>query len=326
LLREPLDDLVHEINKCFAYVMQNFPDVNPNRLLLAGGGAKLCGLAPWLQLQLGLSAAPLTNADGHDTANPPTQTRPSRWQRPLAHTTIHPDTAAAVGGAILDLDSQPAGGDARPTSVNLLPESCHNARRRVVRRNTWTAVALCAALLVLGTWMALHATNRAMLQLDRDFATAQGKQAELGRQLALATNVRNGLAQRARALSILRQDQRLPQQLLTLAQQAPDGVVFTEILAEPAGRPRLLTRPPARALSPAAGEPQKDRAHDKPAPLVVRMAGYAVNHDELTRLIDALQHIPRWERVELLRAARKPYRTGVALAFRLECWPAEASR
>jgi hypothetical protein len=44
-----------------------------------------------------------------------------------------------------------------------------------------------------------------------------------------------------------------------------------------------------------------------------------VDHDELTRLLDALAQVPRWEEAKLLRASREPYRAGLALAFRVEC-------
>lgn len=95
LLRESLDDLVSEINKCFAYVMQNFPDVNATRLLLAGGGANLGGLTQYLETELGLSVGPLEAASAARAAD---------WERPLTDITIQPEASIALGGAVLDLE------------------------------------------------------------------------------------------------------------------------------------------------------------------------------------------------------------------------------
>jgi Tfp pilus assembly PilM family ATPase len=110
LLREPLDELAHEIKKCFAYVMQNFPDIAASRLLLAGGGAKLPGLAAYLEQQLALSVAPLANAcmstrSGGDAGATDDQGPPLLWERPLPDTAVQPEVATAVGGAILDLEN-----------------------------------------------------------------------------------------------------------------------------------------------------------------------------------------------------------------------------
>jgi hypothetical protein len=216
-------------------------------------------------------------------------------------------------------------------AVNLLPESCHNACRRTLRRNAWTVTLLSVGLLLIGTWVALGATNRTIRRLNHEFANVQIRQSELDRQLTLAIKLRNALAQRARTLAALRQEQPLPEQLLVLTRQAPRGVVFTEILTRPVGSARTSSRSPSRAFPgppsrASRPEPLKATPNDLPpsgGPLVVQMSGYAVDQDELTRLIDILQRVPQWERVELLRAAREPYRTGVALAFQLECRPAE---
>ncbi len=105
LLREPLDDLTHEIKKCFAYVLQNFRDVAASRLLLAGGGANLRGLASYLEHELGLRVAPLTNALAGQTPARSCQSEPLPWKRPLPDTTVQPEAAAAVGGAIRDVET-----------------------------------------------------------------------------------------------------------------------------------------------------------------------------------------------------------------------------
>jgi hypothetical protein len=217
-------------------------------------------------------------------------------------------------------------------AVNLLPESCHNARRRARRRNVWTIFTLSAGLLVIGAWVALCATDRTLSDLNGQFAIAECKQAELERRLTLATKLRDDLVQRARTLAALRQEQPLPAQLLMLTRQAPTGVVFTEISAVTAASGRSAARP----FSTRARVVRHGQSGSHPAPphgpsvtsepLVVRMSGYAVDHDQLARLIHVLQRVPQWERVELLAAAREPYRTGMALAFELECGSPETSQ
>jgi hypothetical protein len=202
-------------------------------------------------------------------------------------------------------------------AVNLLPDSCHYVWRRTRRRKVWTAVALLAALVVGGAWTALRAADQALLRLDRELARVQVEQAELDRQLMLAAKLRNDLANRGRALSALRHRQPLPEQLLTLSRLAPAGVVLTEIRAQPAGEVREPVQPSSsgNTRSPAGNRSPESR----PRPLLVQFSGYAINHDELARLVAVLQQVPQWEQVELLRAARQPYGSGEALAFELKC-------
>lgn len=208
-------------------------------------------------------------------------------------------------------------------TLDLLPESCHSARRRMVRRNAWTVVVTIAGLLLAGAWLALRVSDRVIEQSNRELGAVQVRQSELDRQLTLATVARNDLAERGRVLSTLRQEQLLPEQLLALSAQAPDGVVLTEIGAEPALGPRRRSRRQAGASRVGAVEATGDGPRQESSSLAVRMRGYAVDHNELTRLIDVLQRVPQWERVELLRAAREPYRDGEALGFQLECQPME---
>ena len=217
----------------------------------------------------------------------------------------------------------------RACSVNLLPESCHNARQRAVRRNRWTVTVLSAALLVVGAWIALGATHQAILGLHRQLVTEQARHAELDRRLLLATRNRDSLVQRANALVGLRQQQCdrpfLPEQLVSLAQLAPEGVVFEEISGAPVTHPN---EGPARPTHPPGANPDAPTPQSpgpvlavqiKPEALVVRLSGFALDHQQLARLIEALRHVPQWDDVELLRAAREPYLQSEALAFRLEC-------
>ncbi len=111
LLREPLDDLIQQINRCFAYVLQNFSDVTASRLLLAGGGANLHGLAEYLERQLAVSVIPLaSDAEAADGASGTEQqgAEPDRlpqWERPVPDARVRPEMAAAIGGALLGLEA-----------------------------------------------------------------------------------------------------------------------------------------------------------------------------------------------------------------------------
>ena len=211
-------------------------------------------------------------------------------------------------------------------AVNLLPDSCHNARRRAVRRNAWTAVVTAAGALLVCAWLVTHATDHALARLDGELGGVRARQSQLDRQLTLATITRNDLARRARALLALRQEQAVPGQLLALSSRAPGGVLFTEIRGETVVDAERFSRyRPGAPPAPSAERCGKGRHEESPS-LLVDMCGYAIDHDELTRLIDVLQSAaggPRWEQVELLRAAREPYRGGEALAFQLECRQAE---
>ncbi len=83
LLRGPLEKLTREVGTCFTYVLNSLPDANASRLLLAGGGARLRGLAEWLELQLGIQVSVFGNSDCDS---------------------VGPEFAAAFGTALLDAE------------------------------------------------------------------------------------------------------------------------------------------------------------------------------------------------------------------------------
>jgi len=197
--------------------------------------------------------------------------------------------------------------------VNLLPEACANASRRAARRNVWTVTVLIASLLGAGTWGVLQAADRAVGRLHAELAELQARRLELERSLASAGAYRNQLAAQARALASLRHRHPLPAQLLTLSRLAPAGILLEELRGGALAASGSFAAPgmPAEPLRAAAELP----------PGLVQMSGYATSHDELARFIAAVQRVPNWERVELLRAARRPERAGDALVFQLQCQP-----
>ena len=210
-------------------------------------------------------------------------------------------------------------------AVNLLPESCHNVRRRAARQTAWTITTACAALLVVGMWIGLQAIDHALTRQERELGGIQIKQTELDRQLMFAMGERNALADRARALAALRCDSDadgLPVRLTELARLAPEGIVLTELRSVPADL--------AASIAPA---PTKPAAAGQTAPtgpthqeLNAQISGFATNHAELTHFIDIVVRCGFWERVELVRAATEPFQSGQALSFRLDCQHKEEAK
>lgn len=96
VLRDALQTLSQEINRCFAYVLQSYPDCNVRRLVLTGGGAALRGLGPLLEKELEVPVCVLSA--GEAATSPP-------WERPLPTPRLDPRAAAAVGAALLDLEA-----------------------------------------------------------------------------------------------------------------------------------------------------------------------------------------------------------------------------
>ena len=107
LLREPIDDLVHQVSKCFGYVMQSYSEVVATRLMLTGGGANLIGLTDYLELQLDMPVGMLATTDGAMPEGLEGDDRGlQRWESPVPISTLVPEMAAVVGGALLDLESK----------------------------------------------------------------------------------------------------------------------------------------------------------------------------------------------------------------------------
>lgn len=93
ILNDSLRNLVQEVGRCFSYLMQNFPEHTVRGLLLAGGGADLAGLSSRLSAELDIPVQVLCNRGSA-----------SAWEHPLDGVNLAPQSAAAVGGALLDLE------------------------------------------------------------------------------------------------------------------------------------------------------------------------------------------------------------------------------
>jgi len=90
VLGEMLTLLTRDVERCLSYALQSFPESSATRVVLAGGGARLQGLTHYMESVLSLPCTVLrSGATGcHPDGVPP----------------FEPDSAAAVGGALLDLE------------------------------------------------------------------------------------------------------------------------------------------------------------------------------------------------------------------------------
>jgi type IV pilus assembly protein PilM len=98
VLRESLDALVREIDLCCSYVMRSYGDLNVSRLVLAGGGANLRGLAEYLALHVGVPVARVAGLPGE--AGELGRAGPN-----AAAAMPQCEAAAVIGGALLDLEA-----------------------------------------------------------------------------------------------------------------------------------------------------------------------------------------------------------------------------
>ncbi len=208
--------------------------------------------------------------------------------------------------------------------LNLIPADCLERATRHGRLRVWMSASAVAVILIAVAGVQRWAATRAITRLESQVAALQARQVELDRALMLATRSQDSLLTRAAAVAALPQEHRLAVQLAALARNAPAGVVFTRIDFKRRTQRGNAVSPRRRggrtgsktaAASPAAPPPP-------PRP-VVEMAGYAVDRQELEALLEAIQTIPQWERVRLLRAAREPYGAARAIAFELVCAPSE---
>ncbi len=219
------------------------------------------------------------------------------------------------------------------TSVNLVPLVCLHARARAKRRNTWTFLTLGAGVFVLSVWLVSGTASSAVNRASRRLGEAQARQLALNHELADATGARTALIDQLRLLSDMQQEQPWARRLAVLAAEIPPGVVLTQVtvdaqaLRSPASSERRS--PPARPApaaerntSPAVAGPAGRRQSQ---PLTVQLSGVAVDHDELARLIETLRRSEGWGQVELIRADRRPFLNGLAVAFQLQCESREAT-
>ena len=210
-------------------------------------------------------------------------------------------------------------------SVNLIPLACLRRQARVRRRNVWGLVFSGAVVLVLGLWLIRAHHGGATGRLRGELSEAQARLLALTGHLESSRAERNVLLERLHQLSALRCPQPWAERLATLTRQAPPQVVLSELSARvgPLRSPTPSARVPS---SPAAAGEALEGKDDGVVPSAVSVAGFAVDHGALIRLIETMHDIEGFGEAELVRAIRKPYRNGFAIAFELQSDRREAVR
>lgn len=213
--------------------------------------------------------------------------------------------------------------------INLIPTGCLDARIRSRRQLRWSLlVTFCGALLVAG-WFARHNVTQRRARAEGRLAVLQAQQADLDLKLTRASRDRAELYDKARGLMSLRPVNVLPEQLLALAQKTPPGVVVSDIKAEPFILPPLPAPPPgtpapvpaATAVDAAPAKPAIDR---RPASRAIQIGGWATNFSQVQAFVDAIDQVPNWKSVRVVRTNRETRLNREWVNFRIEAVDEEA--
>jgi len=204
-------------------------------------------------------------------------------------------------------------------SVNLVPAAQLHRRTRGRRRTRWVWMCSTVGVLLVAGWGIRQAAAAALTHLTHRAGALDVQRTEVKRRLAAAETRRDALLDQLRTVAAARCPQPWPRRLMTLTSQAPEGVFLTVMnVSTPeesaAGTPRTQTRRPAESKAD-----EKGLAHVGREAQTVRLMGYALDHGALLQFVSAVQSLPEWEHVELVRAAQEPYRGGTAVSFELDC-------
>ena len=203
-------------------------------------------------------------------------------------------------------------------SVNLVPKARLHARIRARRRLAWIGSCSALAMLLATAWGAERTASGALTRLSESVGIVEVQRTEVQRRLVLATARRTRLLEQLQSLAAARRPQPWARRLVTLTREAPEGVFLTMIqISAPASEvSRAPTGGSPAAPSPARTEPRT--SSPTPEFQTVRLLGYALDHGALLQFLNALQGLPGWRHVELVRAAQEPFRTGQAVMFELD--------
>ena len=207
-------------------------------------------------------------------------------------------------------------------SVNLVPVNQLLGRRRARRQVAWGGSALVLLGLLALAGGVQRVAGSAVVQLRQEVAALEAQRAELQRRLSTADGRRQQLMTRLQTLAQARCGQPWARWLVDLTRSAPPGVFLTAISAAP---PVVEAVAGARAASENQPRPQGASSAApaaRPTPGLetqsVRLLGYAVSHEALLQFLNALQRLPGWQRVDLIRAAQEPLGGALAVGFELE--------
>lgn len=316
VLRDPLRTLTTEIERCYAYIMQSFPDHTVQGLWLTGGGSRLATLPATLESDLGIPVKTVCTHAADPKAAPAITTATSR---------VTPEAGAAFGAALIELcrpaDPLARSGAQAIAAVNLVPVGRFQAHARRRRQSAWVVACTVAGVLAAAGWGIQRTLSGMLVGLARKVDHVELQCTEAQRQLIAGAARRSQLLAQLNTIATARRPQTWAQRLVDLTSDAPDGVFLTAIqigstdvssAPAPANSPPRVTAspPPGKSAPPPTAEDSAQR---------VRLTGYATDHAALIQLLNTLQNEPGWRQVELVRATSEPLRSGFAVAFELAC-------
>jgi len=184
----------------------------------------------------------------------------------------------------------------------------------------WASVAFVAAIAAVATWLAERSSLRTVTELQNKLNALRAEQQAVQRQLQTGQDELNTLSSQLQILSAMQRPQYWAHRLATLAEHAPASVVFTKlVVGQTASSPRPASRNRPQGKSARGGTKSADNRQLLP----IQIHGFAADHTALIRLVEVMQRTGGWENVELIRAIRKPYLAGTAIAFELHCYSRE---
>lgn len=186
-------------------------------------------------------------------------------------------------------------------SVNLVPASRLNALRRARRRSYWIGACTTSVLLVFAGWLTHQGAVTSLNHISARVYGLEVQRSDSQRRLVAASARRDELLQQLRIVAAARRPQPWAHRLVALTRAAPEGLFLTELRVATVSNQRTATTP---------GEV---------SPTVVTLLGYAVDHAALIQFIAALQELPEWSQVDLVRANQEPLGAGYAVAFEVSC-------
>lgn len=201
-------------------------------------------------------------------------------------------------------------------SVNLVPAGRIWRRHRTKRRNAWVVACAFVALIVAGGWGTLRAADAAVRRLSKDVDVFRTHRQQTQQRLATASAQRASLLGELREAVGARREQPWARRLVDLSEDVPAGVLVTSIEVSPIS---TRSRPGAYSRRNRPEPREKEGAQAEPSGEAVRVLGYAVDHPALLQLVNVIQDLPAWHRVELVRADQEAVRGANVVAFELYC-------
>lgn len=206
-------------------------------------------------------------------------------------------------------------------SVNLIPGARVHARIRGRRRRLWLLTCGLGVVLVATGWGVERTASESVTRLSESVKGLEAQQAEVQRQLVLASTQRTQLLAQLETIGAATRPQPWPRRMLKLMQAAPEGIRLTSLNVEPSGpdNARRAAPPPGAAPAVASGASPTAAGGTTVEKRSVRLEGFAADHGALIQFLHQLQGLPGWERVELVRAKQESRADGTAVAFELDC-------